>query len=168
MIGRLFGWWPGEMALWSADQNSSSRIRPSLSPSTSPPPRPSPAPAPAPAARAGCSPLYILDMANAVASSSRDRPARNRSSMHSLHQHDPHDGVVITKEVHHRSRSESVKHDTIRIINQYEFRLRVGKGQHGEVYLAEDSTRNYMEVVSTRLSLPSPCIPLSSPPTRCM
>ncbi|RPD74843.1 kinase-like protein [Lentinus tigrinus ALCF2SS1-7] len=85
-------------------------------------------------------------MANAVASSSRDRPARNRSSMHSLLQHDPHDGVVITKEVFHRSRSESVKHDTIRIINQYEFKLRVGKGQHGEVYLAEDSIRNYMQV----------------------
>ncbi|TFK92675.1 kinase-like protein [Polyporus arcularius HHB13444] len=100
-------------------------------------------PAP-PDVRAGCFPLYILDMANAVASSSRDRPARNRGSMHSLH--DPTDGVVITNEVQYRSRSESVKHDTIRIINQYEFRLRVGKGQHGEVYLAEDSTKNYMEV----------------------
>ncbi len=131
----------------------SSRIRTSLSLAlvVSAPAAPAP-----PDVRAGCYPLYILDMANAVASSSRDRPARNRGSMHSLH--DPTDGVVITNEVQYRSRSESVKHDTIRIINQYEFRLRVGKGQHGEVYLAEDSTKNYMEVVSTRPALLSPRI----------
>ncbi|KAI0749809.1 kinase-like domain-containing protein [Daedaleopsis nitida] len=83
-------------------------------------------------------------MANAVASSSRDRPAENRSSMHSLLQYD--EGVVMTREVHRRHRGVSSKNDTIKIINQYEFRFKVGKGQHGEVYLAEDSTKGFTPV----------------------
>ncbi len=55
----------------------------------------------------------------------------------------------MTREIHHRARGDPSKHDTVRIINQYEFKFKVGKGQHGEVYLAEDSTKGYMPVVST-------------------
>ena len=58
----------------------------------------------------------------------------------------------MTREITHRARGDPSKHDTVRIINQYEFKFKVGKGQHGEVYRAEDSTMGYMPVVS--LSLP--------------
>ncbi|KAH9945142.1 kinase-like domain-containing protein, partial [Epithele typhae] len=88
-------------------------------------------------------------MANAVASSSREgRPARNRSSMHSLHQFNPHDpGVVVTRALTAGQRPTHVRNDTIKIINQYELKRKVGKGQHGEVYLAEDSIKGYMLAV---------------------
>ncbi|GBE87959.1 kinase-like domain-containing protein [Sparassis latifolia] len=51
-------------------------------------------------------------------------------------------GVVMTHEIK-SSYSRSVNR---RMINQYEFDHRVGRGQHGEVYLARDTSKNGMEV----------------------
>lgn len=47
-----------------------------------------------------------------------------------------------------RSRERSVNSSGSKMINQYEFILKVGKGQHGEVYLARDTTKGNMDVVS--------------------
>ena len=72
----------------------------------------------------------------------------------------------MTHEIIHRSRRDAARGGTLKIINQYEFRLKVGKGQHGEVYLAEDSTKDYMQVVSViPIGLP---FPLSALWTRCV
>ena len=73
--------------------------------------------------------------------------------MHSLHQH-TRDGVVMTHEITHSARPTHVRNDTVKIINQYEVKHKVGKGQHGEVYLAEDSTKAYIQVV--RPPVPAP------------
>ena len=47
-----------------------------------------------------------------------------------------------------RARERSVNSNGSKMINQYEFILKVGKGQHGEVYLARDTTKGNMDVVS--------------------
>ena len=94
-------------------------------------------------------------MANAVASSSRDRPARNRGSVHSLNQYSPREGVIITNEITHSARPTHVRNDTVKIINQYELKRKVGKGQHGEVYLAEDTGKMNKPVVRSLPPFPS-------------
>ncbi|TBU62722.1 kinase-like domain-containing protein [Dichomitus squalens] len=75
-------------------------------------------------------------MANAVASSSRDRPSQTRASMPSLSQHDSPQGVVMTHEIKHGRRTGL---EGLKMINQYLLMIKVGKGQHGDVYLAEDT-----------------------------
>ncbi|KAH9902724.1 kinase-like domain-containing protein [Cubamyces lactineus] len=85
----------------------------------------------------------------AVPSGSRDRPApapasELRNSVHSANAHSQHEGVVMTHEI--RSRERSVNSSGSKMINQYEFILKVGKGQHGEVYLARDTTKGNMDV----------------------
>ncbi|KAH9846649.1 kinase-like domain-containing protein [Lenzites betulinus] len=86
-----------------------------------------------------------------VASSSRDRPANARHSVHSAHSQ--HDGVVITREIRRTERPPPPDEQTPgtierprKMINQYEFVHRVGKGQHGEVYLALDTVSDNMDV----------------------
>ncbi|PIL35529.1 hypothetical protein GSI_02257 [Ganoderma sinense ZZ0214-1] len=77
-------------------------------------------------------------MANAVASSSRDRTAQPRTSLHSLHsvhQYNPNQAVVMTDEIIRRRPASGLY---IKIVNQYGFKVKVGKGQHGEVFLAEN------------------------------
>lgn len=92
-------------------------------------------------------------MADAVASSSRDRSAQPRTSLHSLHsvhQYDPNQAVVMTDEIIRRRPSSGVY---FKIVNQYGFKVKVGKGQHGEVFLAENIHQTKSVVVSP---LPSP------------
>ncbi|KAI0663889.1 kinase-like domain-containing protein [Cubamyces menziesii] len=85
----------------------------------------------------------------AVPSGSRDRPApapapELRNSVHSANALPQHEGVVMTHEI--RARERSVNSNGSKMINQYEFILKVGKGQHGEVYLARDTTKGNMDV----------------------
>ncbi|KAI0925686.1 hypothetical protein AcW1_008060 [Taiwanofungus camphoratus] len=54
----------------------------------------------------------------------------------------PTNEVVMT----HEARSSYSRSYNRRMINQYEFDHRVGRGQHGEVYLARDTSKNGMEV----------------------
>ena len=97
-------------------------------------------------------------MANAVASSSRDRPAQTRSSLH-LRQYDPSQPVVMTHEIRQKRRSGP---DGIKMINQYLFKAKVGKGQHGEVYLAVNTlNKEKEEQVVSALPSPLPIISLS-------
>ncbi|CDO70636.1 hypothetical protein BN946_scf184756.g2 [Trametes cinnabarina] len=83
----------------------------------------------------------------AAASSSRARPPVPatapdiRNSVHSAFSQ--HEGVVMTHQIRNLERPSSTKG---RMINQYEFVHRVGKGQHGDVYLARDTTRDNMDV----------------------
>ena len=53
----------------------------------------------------------------------------------------------MTREITRAARPTHVRNDTVKIVNQYELKHKVGKGQHGEVYLAEDSHNAYMQVV---------------------
>lgn len=71
--------------------------------------------------------------------STRSRPASVASDILL----DPSAPVVMTNEIR-----VSVK--PRRMLNQYEFLHKVGRGQHGEVFLARDS-RNNMQVVSSRV-----------------
>ncbi|KAI0833546.1 kinase-like domain-containing protein [Trametes gibbosa] len=88
----------------------------------------------------------------AVASTSRDRPADNRHSVHSAHSQ--HGAVVITREIRRTERPPPTDEQAPgaserplrKMINQYEFVHRVGKGQHGEVYLALDTVSDNMDV----------------------
>ncbi|KAI0367827.1 kinase-like protein [Pilatotrama ljubarskyi] len=82
-------------------------------------------------------------MAAPVASTSTNSPpADNRNSVHSANTHSQHDRVVMT----HQARTHLRPPTGGRMINQYEFVHRVGKGQHGEVYLARDTTMDNMDV----------------------
>ena len=93
-------------------------------------------------------------MADAVASSSRDRTAQPRTSLHSLHslhQYDPNQAVVMTDEI---IRRRSASGSYFKIVNQYGFKVKVGKGQHGEVFLAENFYQDGAAVVSTLLACP--------------
>lgn len=56
----------------------------------------------------------------------------------------------MTHQIRNHERPSSTKG---RMINQYEFVHRVGKGQHGDVYLARDTTKGNMDVVSILSSL---------------
>ena len=66
----------------------------------------------------------------------------------------PSNDVVFTDKFHV---TKSQRRRTM--INQYEFGRIVGKGQHGEVYLAQDTTQDNILVVRTMLLV------LSSRPT---
>ncbi|KAL1949542.1 hypothetical protein VTO73DRAFT_8423 [Trametes versicolor] len=81
-------------------------------------------------------------MAASVASSSRDRPADLRNSVHSVNALSQHEGVVVTHEAHTRE----IPTTRGKMINQYEFGHKVGKGQHGEVFLSKDTTLDNMDV----------------------
>ncbi|KAI0649052.1 kinase-like domain-containing protein [Trametes meyenii] len=78
-------------------------------------------------------------MAAAVASGSRDRHADNRHSVPSAVNaySQQHEGVVMTREIRPHERPPTTRG---KMINQYEFVHKVGKGQHGEVFLAHDTT----------------------------
>ncbi|KAI0775152.1 kinase-like domain-containing protein [Trametes elegans] len=83
-------------------------------------------------------------MAAAVASGSRDRPTELRNSVHSANAPTtPHERVVMTREIRKHERPPT---NQGKMINQYEFVRKVGKGQHGEVYLARDTTLGDMDV----------------------
>ncbi|KAI0359800.1 kinase-like protein [Trametes cingulata] len=82
-------------------------------------------------------------MAASVASSSRNSPAdANRNSVHSVNTYAQHDTVVMTRQARTHMRPPTGG----KMINQYEFVHKVGKGQHGEVYLARDTTMDNMDV----------------------
>ena len=103
-------------------------------------------------------------MANAVASSSRDRTAQPRTSLHSLHslhQYDPNQAVIMTDEIIRRRPNSGIY---IRMVNQYGFKVKVGKGQHGEVFLAENIHQNCAPVVSALLCLSLRSLPYHNAP----
>ena len=51
---------------------------------------------------------------------------------------------------------DSVRSGDVRMINQYRIGGQVGKGQHGEVWLCEDTRDNNKQVVRRVYSNPSP------------
>lgn len=80
--------------------------------------------------------------------------------MHSVNALSQHEGVVVTHEAHTRE----IPTTRGKMINQYEFGHKVGKGQHGEVFLSKDTTLDNMDVVShtppvSAPSAPSPLLP---------
>ena len=98
-------------------------------------------------------PLYIPDMAEAIASTPCDQSAQPHTSLHSIcsvYRYDPNQAVVMTEEIIRRRPSSGVY---FKIVNQYGFKVKVGKGQHGEVFLAENIHQTKSVVVSP---LPSP------------
>lgn len=72
------------------------------------------------------------------------------------HVHDPQPGtVVMTHEINSSRKGEYNR----KMVNQYEFYHRVGVGQHGEVYLARDTSKGNLFVV--RSFRPSSAITLA-------
>lgn len=84
-------------------------------------------------------------------SSSRYRAGGDQTAAQRVHDLQPASAVIMTHEI----RTTLNREFNRRMVNHYEFDHRVGVGQHGEVYLARDTKKDYMPVVRTIRPIPA-------------